>query len=96
MSKITCDHFNHIKFNRKIVSIRQEIVDGKETGRWEVIYKSKERGRKGPIPTPKSSRSSSPSSADLLQVPEDVTRGVSIDSGYEITQRIDIEAQIIP
>jgi cation diffusion facilitator CzcD-associated flavoprotein CzcO len=75
-----CDHFclrEHIKFNRKIVSVRQEIVDGKETGRWEVIYKSKERSRKAPKPSPMN---------DLLQVPDDANRGASIDSGYEITQ----------
>jgi cation diffusion facilitator CzcD-associated flavoprotein CzcO len=80
-----CDHFNlrdKIKFNRKIVSVRQEIVDDKETGRWEVIYKSKERSKKTVTPT--NSRPNSPT--NNLDIPGDVFRGASIDSGYEITQ----------
>jgi hypothetical protein len=82
------DHFNlrdHIKFNRKVVSIRQEVVDGNATGRWEVIYRSKDRARK-PFATPNVSRPSSPNPTDTLQVPENGVRGVSIDSGYEIPQ----------
>jgi hypothetical protein len=81
-----CDTFqlrDHIKFNRKIISVREELVDGNATGRWEVVYKSKERVRQGTI-TP-NSRPNSPT-IDVKQYPDDFYRGASIDSGNEISQ----------
>ena len=42
------EHFDlkrHIKFGRSVESVQQEIIDGKETLRWEIIYKTSKLDR---------------------------------------------------
>ena len=30
----------HIKFSRPVESVQQEVINGKETSRWEIVYRS--------------------------------------------------------